>query len=332
MPIVTEQELQLNLVVVEAAWTALFDRLEIWRSRDGISGPYENLTDTAATVARLPNGAADAPVVPVTGPSVVLSGKELLLRVNEDTDLVVTFTGVDPLTFADAATQIAAQSTGLLTAYVVGSVLVIETVLTGGNAVIRVQGGDGAALLGLLATEPDSLAFGREPRIPLVLGTVTYSFTDHNGTPEYYYRTRYYSSVSTNNGAFSDPFTGTSLAGLDTTYTVLATVDLVDSRGIVLANTPVLLHPKNKGARINGKSVMGGDFEVLTDEDGHASFVLVRGQQYTVAIGGTDVVRDFTAPTDSAVETFDMLDSTYSADDAFTVQQPDLRFAVRRSL
>ncbi len=332
MSIVTEEELQLDLSVTESGWATLFDSLEVWRSRTGSAGPFENLTSTGATPARFPDGASDAPVAPATGPSVVLDGKVLNLRVNEDTDVEVTFAGSDPMTFADAATQIAAQSGGLLTSYVVGSVLVIQTVATGGNAIVRVVGGEAAGSLGLPTTEPDCLSFGREPRILLESGVSSYLFVDHNGSPDYFYRTRYYSSISGNAGEFSDSFEGSlSLSGVDPGDTVLATVDLVDGRGVVSANTPVLLHLKNRGTRVNGKTVLGGDLEVLTDEDGHAEFALVRGQQFTVAIGGTDIVRDFTAPVSTLIDTFDMLDPDYSSDDAFTVQKPDLRYAVRRS-
>jgi hypothetical protein len=328
MAIVTEEDLQLDLVVEEAEWLGLFDSLEVWRSRVGISGPYDNLTADAATEATLPDGAAAAPIVPEDGPSVTLDGKTLSLRLDEDTDVDIVFSGTDPMTFAEAAAQISSE---VLAAYVVGGILVIKSATTGGNAVIRVVGGDAAAILGLSTTEPDCLAFGRESRVALVSGTTAYAFTDHNGDPSYYYRMRYYNSETSSTGAFGTPFIGTSLSGLDAADTVLATVDLVDGRGVVQANMPVLLHLKNKGTRVNGKTVLGGDLQVLTDENGHAEFSVVRGQQFTVAIAGTEIVRDFTAPTDTAIVTFDMLDPDYSSDDAFTVQKPDLRYAVRRS-
>ena len=196
----TEEQLVLNLFVGNSEWQDRFDSLEIWRSRTGVAGPYENLTANDWSSARLPLGAADAPGVPVTGPSVVIVGKSLKLRVNEDDDVVVTFTGGGSLTFAQAATQIVAQGLGLLRAYVVGSVLAIETVKVGGAAILRVVGGEAAPTLGFSTTEPTNLAFGHEARIRLVADKEAYSFTDFNGDTEFYYKTRFFNGLD---GTFS---------------------------------------------------------------------------------------------------------------------------------
>jgi hypothetical protein len=329
--VVTEQELQLDIVVTSAQWEGLFDSLEVWRSRDGIGGPYENLTSSGWSTARLPDGSADAPASPATGPSANLVGLSLEVRVNEDVDIVVTFTGTNPLSYGQAASQTTSQGQGILRAYVVSGRLVLETVAVGGAAIIRLTGGEAAPLLELPTTEPGSLCFGREARVSLTSGTNGYVFTDHNGSPDYYYRTRFYNTSSGSAGQFGTPFTGAFITGLDNDRLVRGTVDLVDAQGRVLENRLVLLHPRLNGTRVDGKTMVDGKSQVLTDANGHAEFILVRGQPFTVAISGTDIVRDFTAPTDAAVGTFDMLDPSFSSDDAFSVQQPTIDFAVRRS-
>lgn len=332
MTLATEEELVLSLVVSDDQWASRFDSIEVFRSRLGTAGPWELLTGADWASARLPQGAADAPSAPATGPSVVLVGKVLNLRVQEDVDIDVTFTGSNPLTFAQAATQIATQSNGLLRAYVVGAVLVVETVKVGSAAILRVVGGDAAPRLKLPTIEPDCVAFGLEPRIRLVPDKVTYTFTDRNGSEDYYYRTRFFNSLESTFSGFGEAFSGANTAGLSSAATVIGYVVVADSQGKTRDGLPILIHAKNRGARVEGVTVIGDDLTVVTDLDGRAEFSLIRGQKYTVALGGTDVVRDFTAPTDEAIISFDMFDPAYSSDDAFNVQRPNITFAARRSL
>ena len=328
----TEEELVLNLFVGNSQWVGQFDALEVFRSRSGPSGPWESLTDDDWSPARIPKTAPDLVDIDATGPSVTIVGKTLNIRVQEDVDVPITFTGTDPLFYNQAATQIVAQGLGLLTAYVVAGTLVIETVKVGGAAILRVVGGDAAAILGLPYTEPGSLAFGREARISLALNKEAYSFTDQNGSADYYYRTRFYNSAEGTFSDFSEAFNAQAVSGVTVDSTVIAYTAIVDTQGKVSSNLPVLLHSKNRGARVEGVTAIGGDVQQYTDDDGRVQFTLVRGQQYTVAIGGTDIVRDFTAPIDPTILSFDMFDVNYSSDDAFNVQKPNITFAARRSI
>jgi len=325
-------ELQLDLNVRGPQWEGIFDSLEVWRSRDKDTGPYEALTSDTWARARIPRGSPEAPITPVSGPSANVNGLELLLRVNEETDITVTFATANPLTYGQAAGEITAQGQGLVRSYVVGNILVVETLEVGNGALLRVVGGDAAPLLGLPTAEPLSFAFGREARSQLVVGKETYPFVDKHGDESYFYKTRFYNARTNTAGAFGLPFNSKSAASLSASSLVVATVDLVDSRGVALANRAVLLRPQFRGVPVDGKTVVDGDIQRLTDSDGHVEFVLVRGQVFTVAIAGTDVVRDFTAPTDASVTSFNMLDPSLSSDDVFNVQKPDLRFAARRSI
>jgi hypothetical protein len=113
---------------------------------------------------------------------------------------------------------------------------------------------------------------------------------------------------------------------------VRATLDLVDSRGIAIANQSVLLFNRFAGTQIGGKTMIGGANNGLTDKNGHFEMLLVRGTAVTVAIAGTNLARDVQVPTDPTVSSFDLLDPAYGSDDLFSVQVPDLQYAVRRSI
>lgn len=328
--------LTLGLFVEEVQWLGLFDALEIWRSRVGEAGPYEPVTGAAWAPARFPHGSPNAPLTPVTGPPLALADKTLTLWVNGEHTVEVTFSGPDPFTPADAGAQIVAAAANfapnLLTFYVVQKQLVLETTKGGTGSSIQVLGGDAAPMLGFSTSGPDSVAFGQEARIPLLVGQTTYELVDLNGSAEFFYKTRFYNTSTISVSEFSDPISPQGVAGLNSPDLVRGVVDLVDGSGVALANRAVLLHMRTSSTIISGRNVLDDPREVLTDSNGHAEFTLVRGQLYSVAIGGTDLVRDFTAPTDSEVVSFNLLDPAYSSDDAFAVQKPDLRYAVRRSM
>lgn len=329
--IATGQALQLDIFVDSSSWESQFDSLEVWRSRLSDGGPYTALTGDGWAPASLPTPAS-APSPPQTGPSAYIAGKTLFLLVGEKTQLAITFAGPDPTTFASAATQIAAQSNGLLTAFVLSGGLYVQTKQPGAGASLRVVGGDPAPLLGLQTHEPGSLAFGVDARIPLVHDVANYVYTDLNGSRDYFYKTRFFNTLSRTTSDFSIPFRGRFLAGVGLANLVRATVDVVDARGLAIAGVPVLLFNRFAGTQIAGKTMIGGANNGLTDDNGHFEILLVRGTQITVAIGGTNIARDLTAPIDPDVQTFDLLDPTYGSNDVFNVQVPDLRYAVRRSL
>jgi hypothetical protein len=331
LSIATGQVLQLDIFVDSTSWEGQFDSLEVWRSRLSDGGPYVALTGDGWAPASLPSLAA-APSPAQTGPSAYLVGKTLSLLVGEKTPITITFTGSDPTTFASAATQIAAQSGGLLSSFVLSGVLYVQTKQPGAGSSLRVVGGDTAPLLGLQTQEPGSLAFGVDARVPLVYGVSSYVYTDLNGSRDYFYKTRFFNTLSRTTSDFSIPYRGRSPAGVDLSNLIRATINVVDARGIAVAGTPVLLFDRFAGTQVSGKTVIGGNISGLTDDNGHFETPLLRGTQVTVAVGGTNIARDVSVPTDPAIQTFDLLDPAYGKDDVFNVQVPNLRYAVRRSL
>lgn len=331
--IVTNQALELDIYVDSTAWEGQFDSLEVWRSRLTQGGPYDALTGASWAPASLPAGAPTvAPTPPQTGPSTALAGKALMFLVSGKTAISVVFSGPDPTTFASAAAQITANSNNLLSAFVINNLLVVQTRQPGSGTFLQVTGGDAAPLLGLQIVEPGNTAFGTDARIPLVIGVQSYLYTDLNGSREFWYKTRFYNSSLGTSSDYSIPFRGRFITNVGPQNLVRATIDLVDMRGNGKANQSILLFNRFTGTQVDGKTVIGDPLNQLTDCNGHAEFLLVRGTQLTVAVSGTDMVRDITVPIDPAVQSFDLLDPALGSNDLFNVQVPKIDYAVRRSL
>lgn len=302
-----------------------FDCLEVWRSTGTPSGPYSPLTQPGSTPARIPDLAPDPPAGNPTGPLANVDGKTLTLLAGTD-EFLITIDGADPLTYSVIAAQISAQTLGAIDAYVVGSLLVIETREVGGHARLEVLGGDIAGLTGLELNLP---SFGREPHIPLVSGVVQYRFTDKQGSTAYFYKVRLRSSLRNTVSEFSDPLSP--LSTPEVTDTAIGFLDLTDMDGSALEAREVRLYSRFSGQLKDGRVVAAFSKNALTDKNGHVEFVLVRGLPITVAVAGTNMVRDLVVPEDLAVSRFNLLDPALGSNDVFKVQVPNIPYAVRRS-
>jgi hypothetical protein len=332
----TTELVTLQILVTEADWLGLFDQIEVWRSRDTVQGPYEELTDESWKPARIPKLAGDEPTTPVTGALVVIDGETLEFRVNEDdtADIEVTISGADPISLADIASQVTAQGLNKVRSYVdeLGT-LVVETREPGSRAILRVLETDGAAVVALPTSEPESLSYGRDARLSLIAGTTSYEYSDIRGSTAYFYKTRFRNRLSGAFSEFSLPFTVGQATGISSANVICGELDLVGLDGAPLAFREVSVYSSYNGELVEGKLVSGPSLRELTDANGHVSFLLVRGTDVTVAISGTNIVRDITVPTDPDVSIFGLLDPSVSPqDDVFVVQRPDIVYAERRSL
>ena len=336
----SEEVIQLQVVATDEDFVGLFDVLELWRSTGGPDGPFEELTSETLETARLPRGAADPPMPAVTGGSVNIDTKIMVLLVDEKTEVPITFSGVDPITFASLAGQITTQGLTLVSSYVddIGQV-VVQTTAAGLTARLRIKPGDAdlgtdaAERLGLPTTDPFNFAFGRIPRLPLIQGTETYLVTDPHSSRDYFYKTRFRNAVSGAVSDFSLPFGVGQSIGVSQNNVVCGRAELVNIDGVPIANQEVRLNVGFNGTIIEGKVVAGTDVKKLSDENGMVEFNLVRGQRVTVAIIGTDLTRDILVPTDPAVTVFNLLDpDIVTGPDNFQVQVPNIITAERRSL
>lgn len=338
-PLVPEEEptpelLQLEIFVKNEDWLGFFDVIEVWRSRQTAAGPFEELTADDWIPARIPKDAPDPPVPPIVGPSINIVGKPLQLRVNELDDLVIIFTGIDPLTFATVASQITAQGLTKVGGYVIeGGEIALQTSDAGTGAVLRIVGGEAAVILGLPTEEPSSLSFGKDARIPLIEHQQLYPFTDINGSVGFFYKTRFRNRTTGATSEFSQPFGVGSSAGVTQINLACGQLDLVSIDGKPLIRQEVRVHMGFNGSIVDGRLLGGSDISKRTNDDGHVEFILVRGQKVTVAIVGTDLVREIIVPVDQAIKVFNLLDpSVGTGDDFFKVRVPQLIFAERRTL
>ena len=328
------QSTRLEIAAREVDWAGSFDVLEVWRSRDTPSGPYEELTADLYRPARIPKNAADPPTVPVVGTLVTLTGKVLSLLLYETERCDITFLGADPLSYGSAASQITSKSAGRLNSYVTDEgILVIETRTPGTGASLRVLESEAAPLLRLATEEPESLSYGNDARIQLVNGQEVYSFTDQLGSGLYFYKTRFRSSTTMVVSAFSEAFSVGYAVTIDQQFLAYGQLDLVGLDGVPIKGQQVRVHNTFRGATVDNRLVAGSDLIRRTDLDGHVEFQLVRGQRVSVAIMGTDLVRDITVPTNPEIKRFNLLDPAVSVgEDTFKVQIPQIVYAERRTL
>jgi len=323
----------LNITALDGDFVGRFDTIEVWRSRGTESGPYEELTGDVWRGARLPRVGLDPPASPETGPDVNVVGLTLEFLLNEKTPVSITFTGSDPLTLAQAAVQIAAQSLGLLRSWVDENVkLVVETAEPGTGATLRVIASDAASFLGLPTTAPDDFAFGTEARIPLLVGVNRYTFNDKAGASTFFYKTRFRNRFTNTASAFSQTYSASLAVGIDSTSVVLGYLDLIALDGTPVIGIEVSLRSPFVGQLISGKLVAGQDLMRKTDVNGHVEFTLVRGQTYTLAIAGTNLAKEIVTPTDQTVTSFLLVDAKFATqDDYFRARVPQIPTMERRS-
>lgn len=321
-------DVRLDITVWESVWAGLYDRIEVWRSVLGEAGPYEELT----AAGYLPASVPDAVQSSGSGANVNITGAKLKMRAGA-TELEITITGPDPRTFAQVAAQVTNDGLGIVRAYVgAGGLFVLATGASGGAQRLEVLPSDAAALLGLPTTTPESIGYGREPRIPLVTGKESYSFRDYFGKKNYFYKVRFRNSQTGAVSAFSGPVDMLPADGISAKNIVTGFVRLVRADGHPDVKQEVIVYAPSFGFQLEGKTVNGGKQVFLTDDNGHMEVRLVRGMEVDVSIGGMNLMRRITVPVDPAVESFDMLDPEYGKDDSFAVQRPNIPYAEKRNL
>lgn len=322
----------LNITAFDEDFVGVFDAIEVWRSRGGEGGPYEELTGSVWRGARLPKIGRDQGSL-VVGSSVNVVGLTLEFLLNEKTTVSVTFTGTNPLTLLQAAGQIAAQSLGRLRAWVdTNTKLVVETAEPGTGATLRVIASDAASFLGLPTTAPDDFAFGTEARISLLAGTNSYKLSDSAGSASYFYKTRFRNRTTNTVSEFSQAYSASDAPTVEPTNIVTGYLELVGNDGKTLAGIEVSLRSPFVGQLVAGKLVAGQDLMQKTDKNGYVEFTLMRGQTYVLSIAGTNIAKEIVTPTDLAITSFLLVDSNFGTqDDYFRARVPQIPTMARRS-
>lgn len=295
-----------------------FTHVRVKRSTDGSGGTYNLITDSIPTKAKL--------LAPLAG-TYNLSGKTLSLIRDSHTQVDVLFTGLDPLTVAQAANQINA-AVGVAIASVSGTRLQLESTITGTASKLKIVGGSAASVFGWLGGER---AIGYDANITLVGTQSLYEYIDNDGEAGYYYRVQYYNESTGLASADSSPFQGAAATMVGADKLSLCKLDLVDARGIAVPEQEVTFYAVHEPLAVEGFEVAltRAPISIKTDNAGHAEVALVRGLKVKAVFEGTSVIREFVVPNAAS---FDLLSVLGTAPDPFTVRTFAFPPAMRRSL
>ncbi len=325
-------DVRLDISAPETLWLGRFSHIEVWRSKLGVQGPYEEISSPDWAPARIPRTSMEPG--PSPGARANISGKKLIVLVSGGGQYDVEFVGTDPFTFATAATQVTNSCRPYFRAYVdTKGKFTLETLGIGGSASLQVLGGDAAPLLGLPIHPPDNFNNGKEPHIPLVLGRTLYGFRDYYGSSDYFYKIRFREILSGAVSDFSEPILASARSGISSENLVVGFVQLVRTDGRPHTNQGVSVFSSiETGYQVEGFTVSSGEQNVSTDKNGYAEFLLVRGMEINVGISGMNMMRRVMVPTDPTVTSFDLLSPEYGKDDAFSVKRVDVPAAVKVTL
>lgn len=294
------------------ATLALYDRIQVWRSTTGKLGAYTEITgaDDTAAVAKT-----------TTSPPWALAGLTLQAIMSSADPVGLTFAALVPpasLRVEDVVAQVNAAIPGFASVDAASNAVVDLTNPLKGTGSTLLLSGTALSVLGL----PSTLQSGVGHRIPIGLLNTTYKFTDLGGDPTYWYKTRFYSTLTQSVSAFSDPRLGDVTQILPSSTLSKATVDLVDVTGKPIIGRRVILVPVQMQQvpynSVNYGLLPGNDrIELTTDEAGHAEVQLVRGATVRAFFEGSGYAREFVVPDAD----FDLLTVLSTAADPFSIVQ-----------
>ena len=319
------QAVDLDIYVDPAEWSPesrplRYTHLMVERSESTEAGPYERLTDTSWTYAVLPKRAKMVPSSK-NGPEVPIVGKAIRIRLDNQLDFEVRFSGEGPLSYAQAAVDIQEAIGGNGHCFVNrDNKLVIESSSNGLHARIEISGG-AAPYLGFL---DKPCATGKDPHITLRNGVYMYQLRDPYGHPLYWYRARLYNEQTRATSKPIATFQASDTRRIPHNELALGTVKLLTPSGSALADAEVVICPIDGGAK-DGALVGGGTLQGKTNRDGVARFWLMRGYKVRVTIPSVSFCRELVVPDD---DQFNLLDPELM-DDLFAPRTVTIEYANR---
>ena len=297
---------------------SLFDKIQVWRSEDGESGTYFEITGASA---------AAATILGTETSSFTLNGLTLKLKVDEGSEQTITFVSADPINVDDVVTFINDNLTGATATEDSGAVR-LSSDTTGTSSTLEITGGTALTELGFVQDDKDN---GEDARITLSAGVETYYFDDQSGDPEFYYKVRYYNSSTDAVSDFGAASKGDVGSVLPSSDLIKAIVRLTGMDGKPVTDRKVVFFNKYVPPLVISEYLMADrEITIITDQVGYAETMLVKGSEVVVTIAGTSIVRHITVP--SSGTEFSVNDAIAAADDLFQIQVPDIPAAVRRTL
>lgn len=312
--------IKLDLLVQDPlAVLATFDVMRVERSTTLITGPFVEITSP-------PPAKAATLLSSLVGPYNV-GGMTLQLEVNSSPAVNIIFAGIGNRTVdqvvadinAAISPNIAVDDTGLLR---------MTSTLLGTVSKLEIVGGSAVAGLGFTAGQKD---IGEEPYITLVSGQTDYTFIDSDGEGSFFYRVRFFHTVTGLLSAYSTPFQGSPGTLISAANLSVGSIDMVDARGVALSEQRIHFYSVHQPLQVEGFQVAIDRklVTIETDNAGHAEVTLVRGLRVKVVFEETGLVREIVVP---SAPTFDLAALVAVAPDVFNLAIPNIPAAIRRSV
>jgi hypothetical protein len=297
---------------------SMFDLIQVFRSEDGETGDFFEITGATAAAATL---------LGTETSSFTLNGLTLKLEVDGGDEQTIPFVTADPIAIDDLVDFINDNLTDAVASEDTGAVRITSDT-TGTLGTLEITGGTALTELGFTSSQKDN---GEDARITLQAGVETYYYDDQSGDPDYYYKVRYYNSSLDSWSDYGPASKGSIGSILPASDLIKAVVNLAGTDGKPVTDRKVVFYNKYVPPTVISDYLIA-DREVVISTDllGYAETMLVKGAEVVVSIVGTSIVRHITVP--STGTEFSVNDAIAAADDMFQIQVPDIPDAIRRTL
>jgi hypothetical protein len=296
---------------------SLFNKIQVQRSEIGT--PF---TDAKFITA----GLLTPPILlgTVGGPYNLLQGKLFQIKVNGGSTQSITFTSVNPITVSEAAKEFNLTIVGAIMSDNGEGKPKITGSLLGTAGTLEIMGGAAASILGFILGQKDT---GKDLNIDLLTGVDSYTYDDQSGEASYWYRTRYYDSISGAFSSWSDWIQGTAGSAIPVDNLIIGKLKLADIDGMALVGAKVAIVNVFNPLIVEGFFISGRQKEIETNAMGEAEITLIKGSTIDVILSGTSIIRRIVVPSSGTL--FDLMDPNLVQDDPFQIQVPDLPAAPR---
>ena len=295
-----------------------FNVIRIKRSKNGVDGDYNLITDDTPQPAEL--------VAPTPG-NYAVDAKYIHFFIDSNPKTTVLFTGTNPLTAAQCADQINNEF-GDTIAFDDSGILRITSTTNGTGSKVEIESGGAVPLFGWVDGDKDN---GEDAHIAMIAGQPTYTFVDKDGDSEFYYKAQFYHTSNGLESNDSAPFQGATSTLVSAENLSRVKVDLVDGGGVAVEGQEITFYPQHEPLEVEGFQValQRAPITIKTDNSGHAEVSLVRNLKVKVVFEGTSIIRDITIP--DAAET-NLLQELATVADPYDIATPRFPWAIRRTI
>jgi len=311
--------IKIKLFVPEIANVlTLFDKIQVQRSESGT--PYTDAKFITAPTTVKPDllGTKEGPFT--------IQGQSLKVKVDGGAEQTITFVSANPAAINRIVDEINHGITGLTASDSYGK-LKLQGNLSGTLGTLELTGGSALITLGFTTGQKDN---GEDPNISLMTGIDAYEYDDGSGAASFWYRTRFFQSVSGVYSSWSDWMQGSTGGAITSSFLIVGKIKLANIDGTAWVGAQVTVVNVFNPLSADGYFIGGPRKSFETDGMGQGELTLIKGSTVDVIIEGTSVTRRIVVP--SSGTEFDLMDPTLSQDDPFAIQVPDLPAASRRSL